>query len=266
MNYSFTFLFLALGLYSFSQERLDLELPHNKRGYTLIWSEQYAFDHPPEHVLNLDARQAKNLDSLIKRLPEFKNIESLNLWGLGLDSLPDFFKSFPHLRYINIAKNNLTGIPASFNTLKHLKRVELSGNPIGKLPEVLYHSELTLLDIQAIELKGTFVISENWKNLEFLAIAHNPIDSIYGVRNLKKLETLYATKCNLSFLPEDWRGCRKLEILYIDFNPILDLPKSLLRRNRLRYILLEGTQIPDETLYKYRVRFPTIAFDECPTC
>jgi Leucine-rich repeat (LRR) protein len=231
------------------------------------WNEQHPLPYDYVEVGKLDVRGAKNLDSLLKELPKFKNIAWLNMWGLGIETLPEtIFDSLTALRTLDLGRNELTRLPGSFNRLTKLTHLGLYQNQLIELPHSVYELQLLELRIHDNKLSGTFTISPEWKNLKQLNLAGNKIDSINGLTYLRKLERLQLTACNFSMLPNEFQRCRKLRYLYIDHNPIESLPKSLLRLPKLWYILLEKTNIPEELLFVYQMRYPSKTFDDCKTC
>jgi Leucine-rich repeat (LRR) protein len=254
-------------LRGYSQEPLNLDLPYNQRGYKHSWNETQPLEVNPEHIIYLDCRKAKNIDSLLAELPKFKKIEWLSLYGLNLKELPDIFGNFPFLKFIDISLNQLKKLPPSFNSLTELEYAHINGNNLDKLPDMIYKLELKELLIAGNALSDTFTIAESWNRLTRLDLSGTSIHYISGIEHLHKTESFGLTACkNLKSLPDTFKKCRKLKSLYINNTPLQDLPKSLLKLNTLYYILLENSEIPKTLLYEYRVRYPRKVFDDCPNC
>ena len=267
MRIPFLVIILIASFQSRAQEPLNLDLPYNQRGYKHIWNETHPLEVNPEHVIYLDCRQAKNIDSLLAELPKFKNIEWLSLYGLNLKELPDSFGNFPFLKFIDISNNQLKELPPSFNNLAELEYAHINGNTLNKLPALFYQLELKELLIAGNLLADTFSIAESWSGLTRLNLSGTSIRHISGIEHLRKVERFRLTACrNLESLPDTFKKCRKLKFFYIDHTPIQELPSSLLKLNSLYYILLDETEILKTLLHEYRVRYPRKVFDDCPNC
>ncbi len=231
------------------------------------WNEKGVLKVSPLLVGKLDARGAQNLDSLFQELPKFKNLQWLNLWGLGIEKLPKtLFDSLTDLTWLDLGKNRLTKLPKSFNKLTRLTHLGLYANQLIVLPNVVYKMDLIELSIYENQLSDTFAISPSWKNIKQLNLAGNDIIWINGLRHLRRVERLVLSTCSFRNLPDEFEKCRKLRYFYIDNNLVESLPKSLLRLYKLNYILLEKTNIPDKLLYEYKRKYPRKTFDDCPVC
>ncbi len=248
-----------------SWAQTDLEL-RKKREAQEFWDHFSREMENPSQITKLDCRRADKIDSLLTLIPRLRNLEWLNLWGLGLDSIPDFFDSIPKLTWFDAGKNQLKELPPSFNRLTQLSEVGLYSNQLQSIPEVLLKSELTSLQIQGNAIGGEFVCSPKWTEMTYLNIGHNNFDHIEGLNYLRKIEILSLRSNRFKEFPDAFQRCRRLTTVYLDFNPVAAIPRTLLSRPRLRYILIEGTSIPDELLMKYHSRYPNVVLDACPTC
>ncbi len=263
MKFLAAFLLFVVSVSSFAQTEDELKEKREAQEFWYHFSKEL---ENPSQITKLDCRRADKIDSLLTLIPKLKNLVWLNMWGLGLDSIPDFFDSIPKLTWFDAGKNNLTELPPSFNRLTQLSEVGLYSNQLKSVPEVLFESALTSLQLQGNEIGGEFVCSPKWTEMTYLNIGHNQFNRISGLNHLQNIEVLSLTSNRFVELPEEFKKCRQVQTVYIDFNPLESIPKSLLTRPKLRYILVEGTLISDELLIEYRNRYPHMVLDECPTC
>lgn len=263
MRFQLLIVLLCIGISCHGQEvKTEREIRESKQ----FWDQINRLAMDPLSVDRLDCRRVDDLEKLFEVMPQFKNIEWLNMWGLDIDTLPDFFAHFPKLTWIELGNNQLSEIPPSFNQLAYLEDVGLYSNRLTSLPDILYQSELNSLDVSNNMLQDTFYIPFQWRRITELALGNNPIVYVEGIGNLKKVERFRLNGCCISVLADDFKSCKKLATFYIDHNPIESLPKSLLKRRKLWYILMDGTAIEDELVHKYQFKYRKKAFDVCPTC
>ncbi len=234
---------------------------------TYLWDEKIPLNVDPSEVTKLDARKAENVDSLLSMLPQFTNVTWLNLWGLGIEELPDdIFENLTKLTWLDLGKNQLQTLPASFDSLTSLSYLGLYTNLLRDLPEVIYSLDLLELRASGNLLTDTFFISPKWDKMTYLSLSGNDVTALEGVRNLRKIERLSLSGCEIKELPDEFRKCKRLKYIHLNGNPLESLPKSLLQRWRVWYILIEDTNIPSETIRNYRVKYPKKVFDTCQTC
>lgn len=167
--------------------------------------------------LNLENTKITNI-SFLKNL---KNLKKLNISGNNISDLSPL-ENLTNLEYLYINNNDVKDISA-LSKLKNLKELFLSGNKIKSVSElknliklnVLYIDNNKISDISCLE-KLTELREFNISNVfsgEITNAVGNAISDISVVKNMKKLETLYAY-----YLPyTDTSAIKKLknlEVLY----------------------------------------------------
>ncbi len=147
------------------------------------WEEVVEAD--PDTVYAITFRKYK-LDSLPKKLFDFRNLVYLNLEKNNLKVLPEAFVKLKKIEYLDLGKNEFTVFPlllCEMNNLKVLKlhmneiayvpncigslsqlqELDLFKNPVRKLPEELTQlKKLKLLELRSIKFSPEF--QEKWEN------------------------------------------------------------------------------------------------------
>jgi GTPase SAR1 family protein len=130
------------------------------------------------------------------------------------------------LKEFYIYSNLLKTIPDWIGELRSLVRLELNGNKIQTLPD-----SMTKL-----------------VNLTFLCLGASAGGSALGklpvcIRNLTKIEHLWAQGCRLSVIPDWLSDFRNLKVLGISDNELTDLPSSLAQLEHLESLHLDGNPL-----------------------
>jgi Leucine-rich repeat (LRR) protein len=162
-----------------------------------------------------------------------KGSRTLNLERKNLSSLPDVFE-LPvfklYLKKLVLSNNKLTKLPNSIGSLSKLITFDLDYNQFKEFPDAITH----LKKIQQLDLTGN----------KFNTIPES-------LRNLTNLRQLRLGKNELEGLPDIFVDFPNLVTLNLCENPQLSsLPPSLFNCNSLKYVKMDETGIPKETIDK----------------
>lgn len=120
-------------------------------------------------------KDEKKINALTELFIYVKEIESLDLSGIGLSILPASVETMKDLRILNICGNKLmTNLPEEIGELRNLRVLNLSGTRLTKLPEEI----------------------GNLSSLEELYLSSNMGDLPNSVTNLRNLRIFDASGCN----------------------------------------------------------------------
>lgn len=131
-----------------------------------------------------------------------------------IQTLPEKFGELQELVELNVRMNKLRGLPKSFGNLKKLETLDLSDNQLSSLPPNF----------------------GNLSALTYLKLSNNNINSLpSSMQNLSKLKVLELYNNPLN-VPEWLFELPELEWVWISFNQYLNLPKKILKSERIRLV------------------------------
>jgi Leucine-rich repeat (LRR) protein len=195
---------------------------------------------------------ANRFEVVQESLCQLKRLQSLDLSLNQLTGVPESLGNLKRLESLDLSNNQLTCLPESIGKLKNLHILDASNNQLVLLPEALgllkQLSELTLFDNH---LKALPASLSGLTELNELHLGDSPGGNPLGelplvVRDMKKLENLSVTKCELKALPE-WVGeMKELSRLWLMDNYLTDLPPSLIRLKNLDRLQLHNNPLNPE--------------------
>ncbi|KDP31604.1 hypothetical protein JCGZ_14829 [Jatropha curcas] len=207
--------------------------------------------------------------SQLGKFPEvvgsMKHLTMITLDGTAISELPLSIKNLTGLVCLSLRNcKNLGSLPSNINFLKSLKNLDLCGcSKLDKLPESLgYLKDLEKLDVAETavsEPPSSIALLENLKVLSFRGSkpivwhwpykffsifrkAHDSVGlSLPSLKGLHSLTELDLSDCNLSeeMIPGDFHCLTSLEVLNISKNNFVNMPASISRLPRLRYLYLD---------------------------
>lgn len=191
-------------------------------------------------------------DSLIIAKNYADTLKSINLSGFGLTTIPINLTDFSSLTKIDLSHNKLEQLNG-LEQLKNLRVLILDHNPQLKgsslnntLPGI---NNLKVLSIQYSNLLFVPYAVYNQIGLEELNLSGNDIDAISSeIGKLKLLRSLYLDNNNIEFIDNGVQHLRKLEVLSISSNPILNrahLFLQLSQLNRLKELAIDGGSVEE---------------------
>ncbi|MGB3947206.1 MAG: DUF4153 domain-containing protein [Bacteroidia bacterium] len=136
--------------------------------------------------------------SILKNAPNLTSLDLVGNLSLNLKTLPQF----KQLHTLSFNGNFISDLKPLIN-LPQLKELNMSGNPINKSIEFPMLNNLEIVHLQNTELTSTdmyfFQSMEVLKNLNYLNIADNRIDNLYGV--LTYINIQKGTENEQTYLP-----------------------------------------------------------------
>jgi hypothetical protein len=170
---------------------------------------------------------------LKERIEKAKQMQELDLSGMGFEKLPEAVWELEDLKTIDLYNNKLTELPESLTQFQSLEKLYASKNPITELP--LFLTDLPNLRVLKID-DAQITEFPNWlckhPALEDISLENNQIEIIpSALKDMPKLRLF------------DFRG-----------NPVITLPASLLKatqgqlKNHIEKLPKSG--LPLITLYK----------------
>ena len=270
-----------------SDNKPKLKLKYSVSRYSNYYFDVHEFKNIPDYTVCLDL--SDNDLETIPDLYHLTNLESINLSNNKLREVPEWISKLHKLEYINCNRNFITEIP---KTLPHnlttlylgnnliteipktlpnkLEYLSLSHNSITDVPE-LHLPNLTYLNLRNnfihnlpnqlptelydISLAGNLIKKLPTKlppKLKFLDLSNNLITKLPN-QLPNKLFCLKLSDNKITTIPDSIIKCDKLEILYLDNNKIVELPKLpvLTRRIRLDNNPIDISKIDLSYLPKY---------------
>jgi Leucine-rich repeat (LRR) protein/GTPase SAR1 family protein len=179
------------------------------------------------------------------------SLQNLHVDENRITELPDWLSEFAELSELDVGYNDLTTIPESFFKLKKLRDLNVRENPLRVVPPVLRHlKNLEILSLHDCELSSLPEWFGELRKLQFLGLggnhltdlprsfgkldqlitlflgyeagkSGNPIEALPKcLRYLKRLQELYAPKCQLVDLPPWLLDLKQLGTLNLKYNPL----------------------------------------------
>eukprot|EP01080_Neovahlkampfia_damariscottae_P010115 gene10115-2534_t len=209
-------------------------------------------------------------------LKYMKNINEIIISSNRIEKFPEMDEE-TNLKIFKSKRCGLRDVPGSFITsyLKNTTLISFESNKIQELPSFKSNEYLERLDINDNELEQ---IPEIPKSLEDLSVQMNKIqeipDILYDISALKQLNLGFN---QLTKIDEKLSQLKNLEYLYLDHNPLLELPsKEILTLSKLKKLSCSETgilAIPDEikeaietknfeSVVNFKVSFPDKIIDK----
>jgi len=173
----------------------------------------------------------------------FTNIHSLNLSNNRLQTIPELSR-LTKLTALYLISNDLRELP-DLSGLKDLTDFQVQYNQLTALPPINHLTKLEKLYCNNNKLTG-FPLIDSCTDLRFIVIGNNPLgvlpdfspftqlrelhvhltgaDTIVGIENLHRLESLYAWGNQLRKLP-DLDQLTALRLFYVFDNKLTSIPK-----------------------------------------
>jgi hypothetical protein len=174
------------------------------------------------------------------------------------------FEPFRHLRHLDLSGCRLKEIPP-LGTMA-LEKCYLMNNHLEEFPSPILTPQiaasLRILDLSFNKIKSIPRKFESFTKLQILEIGHNQLKTICSFQNLvPTLEVFDVTDNNLSGIPSQLGGCKKLWRLKLMGNPIHQIPPDVYLRgvDAVKQFLLEfdpkNLDVPQSTFVKDMLRF-----------
>ena len=197
-------------------------------------------------LLDLSHNRLRTLPPAIGQL---RMLTELNLGSNLLETIPESIAELLVLRRLLLSKNKIAAFPASISRLQWLNTLSLEKNKITELSEIigvcrrletltLSHNQLSELPVSMANLDALSHLYLDGNRLgslpplptriKWLSIRDNQFKELPpGIQNLDSLQVFNAEKNQLTGLPEGFRQLYQLQRLWLDGNPIPDLPQPL---------------------------------------
>ncbi|KAF4519903.1 hypothetical protein B566_EDAN008279 [Ephemera danica] len=112
---------------------------------------------------------------------------------LGGEGEPLPANAWPELWRLSLAQNTLSTLDSSLKLATSLKEVDLSHNQLCDVPELVFLSNLTVLNLSYNRLQVVPLFHhQSSRTLKALAMAHNQLESLSGLEVLSSLQILHA--------------------------------------------------------------------------
>lgn len=197
-------------------------------------------------VLDLSHNRVRTLPPDISQL---QRLTELHLGHNLLEKIPESIGQLPVLRRLLLGGNKIAALPPSIGQLQWLSLLSLEKNRLAVLPEnigqcrrleklLLSNNQLSALpaSVGALDMLSQLHIDGNCLEslpplpyqIRGLSIRDNRLAELPGhIRHLDNLCSFNAGKNQLSTLPENFGELYRLQKLWLDGNPMPDLPRPL---------------------------------------
>uniref|UniRef100_A0A095A4G6 Leucine-rich repeat and death domain-containing protein 1 n=1 Tax=Schistosoma haematobium TaxID=6185 RepID=A0A095A4G6_SCHHA len=209
------------------------------------------------HLQSLDVTENK-LTELPRSLWKLGRLKTFSCSFNEIICLPEEIGCLEVLTALRITNNKLSTLPRSFSNLTGLLLLQLDGNVFDHIPLQIFgcisllelslsHNIIegsipakicSLVNLRTLNLAYNRVIDfpvelEKLESLEYLDISGNPVESsTISFGKLIQIQQLSASKCGLSFVPDD-----------LTFNIISTLPLSICELNNLVVLELQFNKL-----------------------
>jgi Leucine-rich repeat (LRR) protein len=200
----------------------------------------------PDEVLNfpnlnelyLQNAIVNDWDTLFKKLGKIKNLKSLRINLGNLEYIPEAINNLKHLERLEIINVPLIDIDDRFTELTNLKYLSISNTELSFFPTDYQNDNLIVLALIMNRYNGIPEEIQNFKNLESFTFSGNIFysEDFPILCKAKKLKVLELEKCGLEQFPKELLCLPKLEMLFIGYNRIIDVPKELVEFTTLRLL------------------------------
>ncbi|KAK0366993.1 protein phosphatase regulatory subunit Sds22 [Friedmanniomyces endolithicus] len=202
-----------------------------------------------KHIKNLaHLTKLHHLYFVQNRLSNIENLEALTelvYLELGANRIREIqgLETLTKLEHLWLGQNRITELKG-LNTLTHLRTLSIQANRLTSLSGLEALPQLTELYVSDNRITSLEPLRANPK-LEILDFQTNPISSLVGLEDLKALENLWASNCEIEDFREIERALRdkeKLEEVYFEGNPV-QKQGPVLYRNKIRLTLPQVLKI-----------------------
>jgi Leucine-rich repeat (LRR) protein len=194
--------------------------------------------------LDLEDNEITTLPDVFSQLSDLRE---LSLSNNRLETLPDSVSRLGQLTHLSLKNNCMKTLPSWIGSLRELRRLSVIGNQLSYLPEEI----CDLPKLESLEVSGNRLTRlpdciGKIRELRYLDVEANQLDSLPAdIVNLENLVRLEASRNFLTSLPaENFDRLQRLEILNLDGNGVLSLPRSARRLTNLKDVTL-SVNLPD---------------------
>ena len=225
------------------------------------------------HDYGKDEKDKNQLTALPPSLGQLTQLTALDLSDNQLTTLPDSLGQLTQLTELNLSNNQLVMLPEQIGNLAFLKKLTANYNKLTTLPDNMRRlTKLQYLEIGENEFKNLPDFIADIKTIEILGIANDKLIEIpaflgnltnlteiaFGdggppgtklinlpefLRQLKKLEHIWACDCDLVQLPNWLSELTKITRIQVSNNRLTDLPSSLAQLEHLTDLDLKGNPL-----------------------
>lgn len=183
----------------------------------------------------------------LKTLREEKGIKKIDLSNSQLSDgeFEGIFESYilPHadeLEFLNLGGNNLSRLPPSFCRCKALKILFFANNNFESVPEALSNIELNMLSFKGNRLTDIAEGSLN-PSISWLILTDNQLTRLpRTIGNLVGLRKVMLAANKISYLPDEMKRCRDIELIRLSSNAFTEFPDWLWTLPRLSWVAFAG--------------------------
>ncbi|MCU0432782.1 MAG: leucine-rich repeat domain-containing protein [Bacteroidia bacterium] len=182
----------------------------------------------------------------LRVLPEFQQMQGLQLSQNGWSNLPAPFYTLSSLLYLRSEGNPLLTLSDSTPLPVSLRYVELAGTAFDTLPRALVRQgALSMLTISKNSDTLRFpALAGQWPFLTGLHLMNLTTDStLWHITSLKRLEKLSLYNCNLTTLSPTISSLTSLQELNLTGNKLTSLPRGVTELTQLKRLVLRNNQL-----------------------
>lgn len=182
-------------------------------------------------------------------ITQLQNLIKIDLGSLGFTTFPAFLLKMQQLESISLAGNHILRIPESIQDLTHLKELNLSFSGINTIPnEIFSLSNLRSLEWTGNNLERIPSKITTLQNLEKLVIGFNsdlesPTTVLSDLPQLRELHISGLKGGIKKPMISNVGILDKLEVLWMSYNELQDIPSSLFDLKRLRRLSLANNKL-----------------------
>lgn len=238
-----------------------------KKGQLTVWTFIDATNPDPKEVAKEDSMMKKFLkeangtkkvivkkDSVVKTLEEALvikdtlRVKELMIESALLEAVPQVIYRFPNLELLSLANNDIEQVDIDFKRFPKLNHLKLTGNI---LPNNSLHftdnKSLKLLNLQSNLLTDIPDGVRNCKKLETLWLGRNEMSGLSNrsFRKLKQVKDINFYKAHIEVLPQGVKKLKGLEVLDLYYNQLTSLPKSVTKLKKLTHLAVANNLLAE---------------------
>jgi len=200
-------------------------------------------------MINLSNNSKLNIDSTLRKLAVYKNLEVLILDSLDIKEVPPSIKLFSNLKQISLVHNPNLNLEQAITQISELpiEFLNLKNNKLTKLPKnitTLKNLRDFNLSYNTIEDEKSYSYLGKLPKLYSLWIDHNKLKELPStIGELSQIRFFYMDHNELKELPDQLTEMRKAWVIHAGYNQFKELPAVFTAQKSLLMVHINNNQI-----------------------